>query len=43
MGIRNCKRNSQNRDQTKVRVEQAKVHVVPVEEEHNVLVCHFDI
>jgi len=33
MGFRNWKRKSQDRDQGKVRVEQAKVYVVPVEEE----------
>jgi hypothetical protein len=45
MGIRNWKRKSQDRDQRKARVEEAKVHVVPVEEEeeYNLLILHFQI
>lgn len=45
MGIRNWKRKSEDRDQRKVIVEQAKVHVVPVEEEeeYNLFIFHFQI
>jgi hypothetical protein len=43
MGNRHWKRKSQERDQRKVRVEQAKVPVVPVEKECNLLIFHFQI